>query len=432
MNKKLISLALSIMLLMTTGCANIHVDINLKQASPETQSSAAETQSASETSDAVSKDTAKPGDESVAATEAPETGGGKPWIDSDLKENVSADTFIDPRDDYHLYVNKRWILKNDIPAGHVSWSNYEKRSLEVKQQCIELLSDESLTGHDAELIQTYNRLVLDWDARNAAGVKEIKDLYDTILAIKDTADVTRLLTDEETSDRLYSFVVVGVDTGLDDPDSYIGGVSTPSLILRDSAEYTDRSELGEMYYGYCKDMFTYIAQKMGMDNAEASKRFDNAIDLEAVLATRIYTTKETHATDYIQKINNEMSFEDTAALSKVFPLKDIMETTLRGYDGVFLVLRPDYFEVLDSIYTNEHIDAIRDLILVRYLLSYPGILDRDTYEMTNELSSKYFGTSGTVSDEEMAYNYVSGNLPTSMQKVYISKYGSEKDKQKMN
>ncbi|MBR1522921.1 MAG: hypothetical protein IJ641_00545, partial [Lachnospiraceae bacterium] len=42
-----------------------------------------------------------------------------------------------------------------------------------------------------------------------------------------------------------------------------------------------------------------------------------------------------------------------------------------------------------------------------------------------------FGTSGTVSDVKMAYDRVASKLPTSMQKVYIEKYGSEDDKKKM-
>ena len=32
--------------------------------------------------------------------------GGKPWINSNIKENISINTAIDPKDDFHLYVNK--------------------------------------------------------------------------------------------------------------------------------------------------------------------------------------------------------------------------------------------------------------------------------------------------------------------------------------
>ena len=108
--------------------------------------------------------------------------GGIPWIDSNIKENVTKDTPVDPKDDFHLYANKEWILASSIPDGYGSWSHYQERSLEVKNQCIDLLSDEGISGHDADLVRTYNRLILDWDARNKEGVSGLKDLYEQILA----------------------------------------------------------------------------------------------------------------------------------------------------------------------------------------------------------------------------------------------------------
>ena len=99
-------------------------------------------------------------------TEKSKIAGGKPWINSNIKENISINTPIDPKDDFHLYVNKDWILENVIPDGYSSWSYYQKRALEVKNQGINLLNDESIEGHDANLIRSYNNLILDWDKRN--------------------------------------------------------------------------------------------------------------------------------------------------------------------------------------------------------------------------------------------------------------------------
>ena len=60
---------------------------------------------------------------------------------------------VDPKDDFHLYANKEWLLENEIPAGYSDWSHYKERDLEVKRQCMELLGDDRLSGHDAGLIQ---------------------------------------------------------------------------------------------------------------------------------------------------------------------------------------------------------------------------------------------------------------------------------------
>ena len=80
---------------------------------------------------------------------------------------------------------------------------------------------------------------------------------------------------------------------------------------------------------------------------------------------------------------------------------------------------------------DENIDGIRSLLIVKYLLGYSRSIDREAYEYANEVNNRILGTTGMIEDDEMAYNTVSGALPTSMQKVYISEYGSEEDKQKM-
>ncbi|MCR5222061.1 MAG: M13 family metallopeptidase [Lachnospiraceae bacterium] len=421
MKKKLLMIGLSLSLLLTSGCSSVSIRFDQKN-DEKTEESVAE--------NAGTQETGEEGTEEGTGEE-PVVTGGTPWVDSELKENVAEDTPVSPVDDFHLYANKEWILNNEIPSGYSTWSHYSERELEVKKQCMELLKDESLTGHDAELIQTYNALILDWDARNAAGVSEIRNLYEKILAIETTEDVTELLTNGETSSKLYAFVSYGAGPGLNDPDRYLVVTSSPGLLLDDSAEYSERTELGDIYYAFEKEVFTYLAGKMGMEETEAQERFDRAIDIETVLSKSIYTTKETNADDYLEKINNEMSFEDVVALAKVFPLEEIMTSDGYKYDGKYLMMNPGYFETLDEVYTDANIDGIRDLILVKYLLGYAGLLDRETYEKRIELRNRYFGTSGSLPDEEMAYNTVTSALPASMQKVYISRYGSEEDKKKM-
>ena len=366
-----------------------------------------------------------------ASEESGKGGGGIPWIDSNIKENVTKDTPVDPKDDFHLYANKEWILASSIPDGYGSWSHYQERSLEVKNQCIDLLSDEGISGHDADLVRTYNRLILDWDARNKEGVSGLKDLYEQILAAESIEEISKLIVEKPSSDKLSGFVDFFVTTGLNDPETYLAGVSTPSLLLNDSSEYAERSEYGDMYYGYEKDLFVFLANKFGMTKEEAEKRFDDAINLETKLSEKIYTTEEELNEDFYDKINNELSYEEVVALSKNYPLGDIIDNIGLKYDGVYLVIRPDYFEVLDEVYTNENLDSIKSFLLIGYLLDYSKFIDRETYDKKSELAETYFGMSGQVPDEEMASDMVSSALPASMQKVYIQKYGSEESKKKL-
>ena len=357
--------------------------------------------------------------------------GGKPWLDTSIKENITADTKADPKDDFYLYANKVWLEKNDIPDGYDTWSLYDKRSLDVKKQCMDLMKDESIKGHDAELVRTYNKLILDWNARNELGVSELLEKYNKITEAKNIDDITKLLTDKDTVYDYFDFFDFKVTTGLNDPNKYIVGVDTPKLLLKDSAEYTQRTELGDIYYGYYKDLFVYMAGKFGMTEDEANRCFENAVTLDSKLAPKIYTTKEKNAGDYYEKINNEIPLSELASYTKKFPLKEILTSAGYAYDGAYIVTTPDYFKHIDDIYTEGNLEAIKSRMIVEYILSYSSIVDKETYDKTIELDNKYLGSNGAMSDEEMACDMVKKNLPDSYQKVYIEKYGSEEDRQKM-
>lgn len=411
----IVSVALTVLFAMMIEGCTINVNLPKSEGLEETEGSEETAAETEETSD----------------EEGAFTGGGSPWIDSDMKENVTGDTPTDPRDDFHLYANKEWILENEIPEGYMGWSHYDERELEVKKQCMELLKDDSLEGHDADLVRTYNALILDWDARDASGVSEIEDIYKKLLAINSTDDIDSLYEDKDIQDELSTFFDFSANIGFNDPELYVVAVDTPGLLLNDSAEYTERSEYGDMYYGFRKDLFTYIAGRLGMTDEEASKCFDDAISFETKLADHIYTTKEQKQDDHYEKINNEMTLDELTDHCSAFPLRRILDTAGYSYDGNYLVYQPDYFDRLDELYTDENIDEIRSCLIVKYLLVNAQKLDRETYDQYNSAISRYFGTSGRLQDEEMAYNEVANSLPASMQKVYIKKYGSEEDKKKM-
>ncbi len=429
MKNKLIAILLSCTMVVTTGCsATVAMDENGKI----TVDGVPVEELAEKYEDVISEEQG----EAIASSEdeeemARKALGGKPWIDSDIKSNVTEDTAADPADDFHLYANKEWILENEIPDGYFTWSHYSECSIDVKQQCMELLNDNSIEGHDAEVIRTYHDIILDWDARNRSGVSEIEDIYGKLLKLKSIDEVNELYEDEDVLGELTTFFSYGAEEGINDPEHYLISVRAPSLLLDDSAEYTERSEYGDIQYGFKKDVFTYVAGKLGMSEGEAEKCFDAAIDFETKLAENIYTSQETMQDDYISKINNEMVLDDLTDHCRNFPIGRILERSGYSYDGKYLVERPDYLGRLDELYTDDNIDGIRACLIVDYLLGYAGSLDRDTYDYINEAKNRYFGTNGSLSDEEMAYDLVSNRLGASMQKVYVEKYGSKEDKEKM-
>ena len=356
---------------------------------------------------------------------------GTPWVDSELKENVTKRTPIDPKEDFHLYANKDWLVKNRIPRGYESWSHYAERANEVKRQCMKLLKDPSIFGHDADLIHTLNSLILDWDTRNAIGVTGIKDLADRILAVQNIEELKSLLMSEEGIELLDNFISVGAGTGLTDSSYYQVFVGNSGFLLSDAAEYEKRSEYGDMQYDYAKDVFSHMAGRLGMDPSEAQARFDGAIAFESLLAPSALTSEDEMSDDYIERINNEMSFSEVGLLSGAYPLTEMIEKMGYRYEGKYVVEQPEYLRKLNEVFNDSNLEGMKDLIYVGYVTGFSNLLDEEIVSYAGNAYEEYFGGNGSITDREMAYNMVSGMLPAAMQKVYVSRYGSSKDKRRM-
>ena len=105
------------------------------------------------------------------------------WLDADIQGNVTQDTPAELRDDFGLFVNKEWILQAEIPAGETKAGSMEDVQRTLKDRQIALLKDESLTGHDAELVRKLYALVSDWDYRNAQGVEPAMPIVEALRSI---------------------------------------------------------------------------------------------------------------------------------------------------------------------------------------------------------------------------------------------------------
>lgn len=74
------------------------------------------------------------------------------WLNANLEGNVTDDTPAALKDDFYLSVNKAWLLGTQIPDGEASVSAIADIGKQVKDLLLSLVKDDSLTGHDAELV----------------------------------------------------------------------------------------------------------------------------------------------------------------------------------------------------------------------------------------------------------------------------------------
>ena len=352
------------------------------------------------------------------------------WLCADIQGNVTENTPAERKDDFGLFVNKDWILQAEIPAGESKAGSMEDVQRTLKDRQIALLKDDSLTGHDAELVHKLYRLVSDWNYRNEQGVKPAIPVIEAIRSIDTLEAVTNYLCDRNNLKRYYPLTMsVGAD--FTDPDIYITQIGTPSLLLKDSAEYTERTQAGGLNYTLSEQLGTYMLMQLGYGEEEAAQVIGNAFAFESLMAQHIKPMAAHYQADYYSSILNYYNPEELKALAGDFPILDMLQAYGLKIGQRFLVTEPDYIAALPEIYTEENVILMRDWMALKAALSVTSLLDHETYQQTDAISNAIMGVTGESSEDDNALSTVLSLLPVPMDNLYVQAYCTEQQRQDM-
>ena len=382
---------------------------------------------------AVSGCTSTPKPEEPAQSDEPvETGNldnGSPWVDYDLTENIAQvkERPADAKDDLYLYANYDWLKKATIRPGFRSEGTFNTVSDEIRNMSMEVLKDNSLESEDAKMVQSFYNAWLDWDARNALGVEPVAKIIDRIKAVKDLDGLSALLCEKYLG--VEHFAQFSSSTGINDPETYLYGIGPMGLFLSDSAEYSNRTEYGERREAAYRAAAEKMMAKFGYSKEETNKMMDSALALEGDLATSIMTSAESMAPDSIQRMNNEMSLEEAYALCKNYPLKAITEAWGYGHAERCLVTQPEFLKKLDTLYTQDRLEDMKNYMILCAALDNMSNLDRESYEIYVERNNAINGSTGMQPDEEVGFDLVRSSLTTPMDRAFLDKYDSTKIKE---
>ena len=358
-------------------------------------------------------------------------GGGEPWADTDLQANIKAGMSTSPAEDFHLFVNYDWLSTSEIPAGYTSNGPFLDVQLETDAKARALFEDEELEGHNADLIRDFYAAYLDWDARNAAGVEPIRPTVEAIEALTSIEELSDFLCDRERSYQVPRFVSMENTASLNDATRYILDLSDSGFLLQDPGEYVNKSVVGRLLSDVYKKGSTAMLEKLGYSKQEAEKRFDEAIAFEAKLAAVCMTADEQMSPDYLQKINNEYSMADAAALAPNFPLERLISSYGYGEAEKLLVEEPAYLEKLSEVFTEENLPGMKSCMLIKYVIGQSNYVDQDSFNTMLDLQNAAMGSQGKLSDEEYAYQFVSSWLAEPLERCYLERYDAGEVKERI-
>ena len=350
------------------------------------------------------------------------------WLSADIQGNVTSDTPAELKNDYGIYVNKDWILQAKIPDGEAIAGAGAESSRVLKDRQIALMKNTDLPGHDAELVRKLYKLVSDWDYRNAQGTDPVKPTIEALKAIDSMDSVFAYM---ENKDALLRFFPMKAAVGADlvNPDIYITQIAPPSLILDDSAEYTERTQAGEQRFESNQQITLYMLQRLGFGEAEADTIIGNGMAFESKMAGHIKPAAAKYQADYIQSILNYYTEEELVSLAGSFPIMDMIEACGMAGGKRFLVTEPNYIASLQTLFADENVPLIRDWMIMKAAKNVSDKLDQETMRETKAIGNRIVGITGESSDDDIALEAVNGLLSVPMDNLYIQTYCSEKQKE---
>ncbi len=411
MKHKLLALLLALAMCLSLGACT--------QTAPAAETAAPTESAAAETPDAAGEGTEAQADTAAAR--------GTAWVDSDLVGIVSADSDIRLQDDFAAAVNGEWIASTAIPDGRSVVNAFTERNDELDEQMKSLLTDTTLTSHDAQLVQNLYSIVTDWDTRNALGVEPAASVMSEIEHISSLDQMTEFLTGDAMNLGLGIFSV-STAADFDTPTDYTVWIDPTSLCLSDSDEYSGdgMTELGQLYYTLCHDVSVYLLQRLGYTEDEAEGTLESCLEFETLCAAHELPRAAQYEADYYDRINNSYDRAGLEEIAADFPLTAMLDAYGYGASEKYLLLEPEWLAAMGDIYTEKNLELIKDYLKIHFARNVCSMLDREAYDKYTEVYNATNGITGTEDDETAAYNTVSYRLSGSMNNLYIEKFCSEK------
>ena len=342
------------------------------------------------------------------------------WLCSNIAGNVTEDTPAELKDDFGLYVNKPWILQSEFTSGVPTVSTQTEVQTDVMNRLFALMKDESITGHDAELVHKLYAMTGDWDYRNAQGVSPALPYMRAIAGIDSLDALLKYLCSEN---RLTSTVPFNVYIAPNDADPavYVVNVEPLELMLEDPEEYVERTEDGQAEYDRYRQIARYMLARLGCSESEIDSMLDNAIAFETLLV-------KCRTDMSLDVAEGEYTPEALSELAGSFPILDILKGIDNYTDRSYHVVDPDYFAGLQAVFTEENVPLIRDWLTIDAAMYMISLLDEEAALQLMAINVASMG-GGEINADLSAFSTMSDLLPVPLDNLYIRAYCTQQQRQ---
>jgi len=352
-----------------------------------------------------------------------------PWFNSNIYGTLGK---YNPamKDDFYGAVNIDWLKNAKLKPGYVSSGAFTELQDTIDARLKSLMTDVLISGHDSDLVRKLYALWLDWDSRNGEGLADLGTQADKITAIKSIAELNEYF---KTEDSFYCGTVIA-DFGLGrdnkDSESYNLELSSTPLFLGDSAEYSNRTANGDRTKKMHDAVVTYMLQRLGYTREFAAGILESSYRFEEKIAAHEMTLQECYDPSAIDKMYNPLTLDELRKKSPVFPFADII-TAHNAVSNLMNLQEPEWLKALNELYNESNLEDIKAYLLAKLVKGYITLTDEAAYRQYQKLSRERYGINESKPDAELAVDFVHGNLPVPVSRMYVKRYVPEIAKQEV-
>ena len=352
-----------------------------------------------------------------------------PWLNSNIMGRAASFDIPAAKDDFYLSVNYDWIKNAKLKPGRASHGSFTELQYELEANLRALMTDETLKGHDADLIRNLYALWLDWDGRNKNGLGKLKTHIEAVEKIKSIDELSEYFKSDECKFYGSSIANFGLGYDNDDPNFYNIEISATGLSLGDSAEYKKLSANGQRVKKMSEGIALYMLKKLGYDDDAGKKILEQAYEFEKTIAGSMMTVEEINSPEAVKKMyTNAVTLGKIREISPVFPFAEILEA-YKVFSDRMNLQQPKWLEALNKIYNSSQLENIKSYLIRNIASGAITRIDEESFREYQRLSRERLGIKESAPDHEIAANFVHGHLLTPLSKIYVEKYISPETKQ---
>ncbi|MBP3888026.1 MAG: M13 family metallopeptidase [Cellulosilyticum sp.] len=338
-------------------------------------------------------------------------------------------------DDFYEYINKEWLETTTLKPGYPATNTFnelnDKCQEQLQQLFAEILGNGDKYGEndiEKKMVNLYNNY-LNKEVRNKQGTKPIKPYLDKIAAIQTLEDLETYLSDIMQS-NMAGIYGMSVSTDFKDSNQKIFTISSTNLILGGSDDYNKPTEQSKITSAATTKYLQNILVLMGYSKEEAAKKVEDAYTFEKLLTPYILGQEEASKMSNVYEIAyNVYTLDELDQLAPNLNLKTKIQKICGDKADRVNVLEPKWLEALNTVYTEENVDAMKNYIEIKFLRNTVGALGEDFEKIADEYTAELTGVQGDIPVEQEAMQVISSIFSDKIGKLYVEKYFSKEAKE---